>query len=513
MLPSAQARAGAAPALVNRTTPDAAPVLARANAGYLSTLFSQGVRVVCKLAGLVVLARLVSPADHGVFAMAASFTLLLSLLRDGGTGIAAIQAPRLSEGQQTALLQLHVLLGFALAGVTWLLAPSVAHFYRSPELTPLLHLMSASFVLNGLNAWPRNLLGRELRFGELNRLETIAAAAGTFAMIVAAWLGVGAAAFAWFLLVSEAVMGLLAWTWCHWRPRAPAAWREIVPLLRTGLQLTAGNLLAQLLAIADTLGFGRWLGAGALGPYNRAGQLLQQPVQLVAVPFGQVLLATLSRLGTTSPAFAPHLRDTANAIAHLTLPVVAVCVALPDFIVRLVLGAAWPDAAPLLRWLALGAAATLLTATVQPLCIATGRAHRLTGLSALALAATATALWVARDCGPSGLAGAVALANVALLAPRLWWATRDTPVSLHDYAGAFTGPLTQTLALAAGLTAGRWAVSEVTGHTLLAVVGALSGGAAAYALALAARRATRAELARMRALLPGLRATPSPAEP
>lgn len=513
MLPSAQARAGAAPALVNRTTPDAAPVLARANAGYLSTLLTQGVRVACKLAGLVVLARLVSPADHGVFAMAASFTLLLSLLRDGGTGVAAIQAPHLGEGQQTALLQLHVLLGFVLAGATWILAPSVATFYRSPELVPLLHLMSAGFVINGLNAWPRNLLGRDLRFGELNRLETVGAAAGTLAMIVAAWLGAGAAAFAWFLLISEAVMGLLAWTWCGWRPRTAANWREIAPLLRTGLHLTAGNFLAQLLAIADTLGFGRWLGAGALGPYNRAGQLLQQPIQLIAVPFGQVLLATLSRLGPTSPAFAPHLRDMANAIAHLTLPAAAICVALPDFIVRLVLGAAWPDAAPLLRWLALGATATLLTATVQPLCVATGRAHRLTGLAAFALATTAAALWVARDRGPSGLAGAVALANLALILPRLWWATRNSPVRLRDYAKAFAGPLIQAVALAAGLATGRWAMAAITDRTSLIVAGALSGGMIAFALAMAARQATRVELARVRALLPSLRAASATAEP
>lgn len=488
---------------MNRASPDS--VLARASAGYFSTLLTQGLRVGCKVAGIVVLARLVSPTDHGLFAMAASFTLLLSLFRDGGTGVAAIQAPVLTEGQQTALLQLNILLGVALAGLTWGCAPAVAAFFRAPELVPLLHLMSAGFILNGLNAWPRNLLGRELRFREINYLETLGAALGTAAMITAAWLGAGAASFAWFLLASETTMGLVGWTWCRWRPTAPAGWREIGSLLRTGLHLTAGGVLAQLLSIADTLGFGRWLGATALGPYNRAGQLLQQPVQLIAVPFGQVLLAALSRLGTASPAFAPHLRETTNAIAHLTLPAVALCLALPEAVIRVVLGAAWPDAVPLLRWLAVGAAAALLTATVQPLCVASGRSHRLTGLAALALLTTGTALWLARNDGPVGLAAAAALANLALVLPRLWWACRDTPVRLRDYGQAFAGPGLQATALAAGLAGGRGLMARTTDNLWAATAVAVLLGAIFYAAALLLRAETRTELGRIRDLIPLLR--------
>src|SRR5829696_7467428 len=95
--------------------------LTRAASGYRAALTSHAARLVCKIAGVIILARVVSPADHGRFAMAASVTFLLTLFRDLGTSAAAIQAPALTEGQMTALWRLHAGLGALLAALTLLL--------------------------------------------------------------------------------------------------------------------------------------------------------------------------------------------------------------------------------------------------------------------------------------------------------------------------------------------------------------------------------------------------------
>ncbi|MBS0632847.1 MAG: lipopolysaccharide biosynthesis protein [Verrucomicrobia bacterium] len=427
--------------------------LRRAAAGYRSTLASQLVRVVCKLAGVVVLARLVSPAGHGIFAMAASLTFLLVLFRDFGAGAAAIQSPTLSENQKTALLRLHVILGFVLAGLCVLLAPLVARYYAEPAVVPVLRLMSLGFILNGLNAWPRTLLQRDLHFGELNRLETFGAVLGTAAMLAAGALGAGAASFAWYLLVSETVMAVEAWRLCPWRPHAPAA--GLRPLAATGLHLTAYNVLLYVLQQIDTLLLGRWFGAAPLGLYNRSGQLLTQPATHLATPFGSVLLATLSRLGPGTPDFAKHFRETTNAIAHFTLPVAAICFVLPDEVVRLALGAAWPDAAPILRWLAGGAAANYLTSTLYPLAVALNRPVALMQLTAVALPVTFLGLWLGRPYGVVGLAAGLTCANLLLLVPRLAWTARGTAIRPADWLSAFAGPLATALSLGLGLWLGH----------------------------------------------------------
>ncbi|HTO02364.1 MAG TPA: oligosaccharide flippase family protein, partial [Opitutus sp.] len=199
-------------------------VLEQAARGHRSMLFSQGLRLACKLLSVLLLARLVSPADHGLFAMASSVTLLLALFRDAGLGAAAVQAPSLDELQLNTLFWFHLAIGAALALATLGAAPLAAQFYESPAVSPLLITMSAAFLLIGAGGFARSQLERSARFAEVSRIEGAAAVAGTFAMIAAAVAGARAYSFAAYLLVSEAIATGLAWRAFDWRPHHAPRW-------------------------------------------------------------------------------------------------------------------------------------------------------------------------------------------------------------------------------------------------------------------------------------------------
>lgn len=456
---------------------------AQASHGYRTTLLSQAIRVLCKAVSVVTLARLVTPADHGRYAMAASAFYVVVLFRDCGLGTAALQARELSEEQRTTLWHAHVMLGFLLALIALALSPVVAVIYHEPQAAGLLAVMSVGLLLIGLNAWPRALLTRELRFADVNQLETLAAVIGTLATIGSAALGAGGYAFAIFLIVSEGVALVEAWRRSRWRARAPRRWSSLRGLWRTGSDLTLYNLLLSLLSQIDTLLMGRWFGASALGLYNRPNQLLSLPMQHVGWPLTQVMFATLARSSDHPVEFAGHVRRTANLIAHLTLPLAAVCIVLPEDAILLLLGKAWPAAAPLLRWLGISAVASYLTSTVFGVCVATQRTRRLVAMTLVALVVTATALWIGRTWGPEGLAAGIAIANALMLIPRLWWATQATPLRLCDYGSAFVGPLGISCVFGAGLFAGSVLAATNEMPTRVAIEGA-TGIAAVAALAL-----------------------------
>lgn len=415
--------------------------------------------------------------------MASTLMFLLTLFRDFGFSTAAIQACQLTEGQQTALLHLHAALGAVLALLTFALAIPVAKFYQEPQVAPLLQLMGLGFAINGLGAWPRTWLSRHLHFREINRLETAGAAAGTLAMITAGVTGAGAYSFAWFLLVSEAIMTASAWYWCDWRPKTHPEWASLRSLAATALELTGYNLLLYCLQQVDSMLMGRWFGAVSLGLYNRAGQLLMQPTTHLAAPFAQVLLSTLARLDSDSADFPRHFRQTTNLIAHCTLPIAVACLLLPHDIITVVLGRSWPEAAPLLRWIAVSAAASYLSSTMFPLCVATGHSRRLLWLSALTLGVTLMALWFGRPYGPIGLAAALGITNIVLLLPRLWWSAGGTPVALRDFMQAFKMPLLASLLQSAGMALARDVLAETSASLrLLGSVGAGFGLVAMLAL-------------------------------
>ncbi len=432
-----------------------APTPDHATAGSRYTLLTQLVRVGCKALSVVLVARLVSPADHGVYAMAASVTLFLYLFLDLSLGAAVVQSPSLDEPRCSALLRVHVVLGVVLALATLAAAPLASRFYAAPSLAPLLATLSLGFLFNAVGGLPRALLARRLDFRALNRVETVATLVATVAMIVAALLGAGAWTFVVFSLVSEALTSALAWRACSWRPQGPADFAATRPILRNGWRIARYHQLNYFVQQLDVIVAGRLFGPHALGLYNRASQLLGLPLLHIAGPLSRVAVAILSRLSPASPRFAIQSLISANVIAHLTLPLAALAAAIPDELVRLILGNQWPAAAPVLRWLAIGAAINHITYLAHALCIASDHARRLTTVALASLPVIAAAVWLGASRGIAGVAFSVAIAQGVLALPRLAWLLRGTGVSTRAFLGALGGPLVVATALGVGASLGR----------------------------------------------------------
>ena len=299
-------------------------------------------------------------------------------------------------------------------------------------------------------------------------------------MIGAAVTGARAYSFAAYLLVSEAIATGLAWRAFHWRPRHGPRWSSVRGLMRTGADITSYQVIAHLTQQIDAIIVGRFFGAHALGLYNRANQLLVLPQLHVAAPLNQVAMVTLSRIEANSRDFEDHARSTACVVTHLVLPLFAVCIVLPQETVRLLLGAQWPDAAPLLRVLAIAAAAATITALAYSINVAAGQTRRLVISAAVALPITAVAAWLGTKHGPIGVAENIAIVNVSLVLPRLWWSLRGMPEGLLGYARSLVGPIVASGVFAIGLWLGRSSVEESNWPIRLAI--AVGGGALALSV-------------------------------
>jgi PST family polysaccharide transporter len=274
-----------------------------------------------------------------------------------------------------------------------------------------------------------------------------------------------------YLLVFEGVATGLAWRALDWRPRASLHLGSIRGLLRTGADLTGYQVIVHLAQQIDTIIIGRFFGAHAVGLYNRSNQLLALPQINVAAPINQVALVTLSRLGSDSSDFTRHAHSTATVVAHLVLPLFAVCAVMPDETVRLILGPQWPDAAPLLRMLAIAAAATTMSSLSYAITVASGQTRRLVLSAAFALPVTIAAVWLGAQRGPIGVAENIAAANGALVLPRLWWTLRGSPQGLRGYLRALVGPLAATGIFCVGLWAGQRGTADFHWAIRLAAAG------------------------------------------
>jgi polysaccharide transporter, PST family len=101
-------------------------------------LTGRSIELLFQFAGLAILARLLTPSDFGVYAMATPFVWIIMNFGDLGLASAVLQQRDLNEGQASAVFRVNLLAGFAFAGL-FLAASSVrlsCHGHRSPGRSP-----------------------------------------------------------------------------------------------------------------------------------------------------------------------------------------------------------------------------------------------------------------------------------------------------------------------------------------------------------------------------------------
>ncbi|MEM6561923.1 MAG: oligosaccharide flippase family protein, partial [Planctomycetota bacterium] len=240
---------------------------------------AQGCNFLAGFVSTIFLARLLTPGDYGLIAMAAAFTGLATLLRDFGIVHAIVQTPTLSHAQAGALFWLNAALALVIGSIIGALAPLMVWFYDEPRLMAVTLALAAVFVVGGLPGPLRGLLRRELRFRDLALINIISTLSGISCAIAAAFAGLGY----WALVVLPAATAvsytIAVWIATRFRPTSPLSvfrWRELGlgALFKFGGNLTAFGLLNYAVRNLDNVLIGRFHGGAALGLYSKSYALL-----------------------------------------------------------------------------------------------------------------------------------------------------------------------------------------------------------------------------------------------
>ncbi len=172
---------------------------ASASRGASVTILGQVIRVVVQLAGIMVLARLLTPTDYGLLAMVTAIIGVGELVRDFGLSSAAIQARTLSRGQKSNLFWINTSIGLSLTLITIAASWLVAGFYGD-DPPPADHGRALGDVppQRPLDAVPRRSVAL-LRFGRLVVVDTTAQV-----IALAVGLGLAFAGAGYWSLVGQA---------------------------------------------------------------------------------------------------------------------------------------------------------------------------------------------------------------------------------------------------------------------------------------------------------------------
>ena len=308
-----------------------------------------GVGAVLQLAFGVVLARLLTPENFGVVALAMVVLGAARPLCDLGIGNAVVQRADLTPRHVRVAFTFTVLLGMTIAAAIALAAPIAAAVLRDADVVPVLRVLSIEFAIGGTTVVAGALLRRRMDFRRIAIIDTTTTAAGYGVVAVAlALLGYGV----WSLVFGSLVHAVLASVWFFasaphpCRPLLGA--RELRELLRFGVGASVSGMVNHAALAADNFVVGRWLGASAVGVYSRAYNLMNTPNALSTTWMASVLFPALAH-AQSDPARVgrAYLAVTQLAAMFAGPAMVTLAVAAPHLLAA-VYGPQWtPAAVPL----------------------------------------------------------------------------------------------------------------------------------------------------------------------
>lgn len=449
----------------------------RAARGAMSTLTTQWSRFALQTASTIVLARLLTPAEFGLVAMVTSLLGIGDALWNLGLQAATIQRRAITQAQVSFFFWLQAGLGVSLSLLTNALAFLIIGFYHEPDLYPIVFAMSASFTISGLLAQHQAVLARQMRFTTIAVADLVGLAVGLAFAITIAAMGGGYWALVVQALSTLVVRLVLYWYTSGWRPGVPRWEPSIGPLLRFGVNLGFSGMLTYAGSNADNVLIGKVFGAGPLGIYSRAYNLLLLPLRQIQVPLRGVAIPVLSYLQNDPPRYRRYYRTAASGLCYMAMPLLATLAALSHEIVDIMLGARWAEVAPVFQVLAISGTLQILGYTNGWIFTSVGRTGRLAAWSLVSQPILIASFFAGIPWGIVGIAWAYTITSLLLLIPGFTWAVWDSPLRVRDVLDAGWRPVTIALGCF-GVASGV----HLALPTQPSIVVVLAGGAAAAAL-------------------------------
>ena len=380
------------------------------------TLLSQLGTQVSRLAVSVVLARLLTPRDFGVVAVAMVVMVVAWQLTDLGTSAVIIQRDVVDDALVSSLFYFNLLLGASLTVVTVAVASPLAAALGQPHAAPAIKVLASVSFLGAVGNMHYALLRRTMKFG---RLATINIANAVVNGVLGISLAVAGAGI--WALVAGAVSGVVLTTaacwWSEpWRPSAKFSLRPLREAARFSIEFFWSNTLAVVFGQLDKVIISRVLGSAPLGTYTVAQRTVTSPVSAVSGAVSTVSFSTFARGQNNPEMLRSGATRAAGVVALVVLPSMVGFAVLAEDAVATVYGSRWETAIPVIQVLAPVAALQAISCVTESVMQAMGRSDWLYRWGLAYCVVGAAAMLVSSRAGLVGVSLGLA-SVVAVLTP------------------------------------------------------------------------------------------------
>lgn len=471
----------------------------------LGAAFWQVVRTagdqILRLALFVVMARILTPRDFGIFAVASIFAQYSQVLANAGFSEALVQAQDVDDEMKDtvfwAVAGLTALVAGAVAAGSWLLTGIAG----VPEAQPFLLALAGCMMIGPLSAVHAAMSRREFKNKSLTGAELSASVLGGLVAIVGLHLGFGLWSLILQMLVGGLVVTVLTWRIYPWVPQVRFSRRRLRDTWRFSGNMLLARIMQMSVGRVQDLLAARFLGPAPLGQFRVAGRALEFMNNALIGPLSTAALPVLARLQDNEKAFH-NAYGRMIALACLgCCPAAFGFAAVADDAVPMIFGERWLPAIPALQVLALLAPANALAYFSGPALSARGRPDVMVRVVLIQLIGTTIFSLAAVPYGIVALAAAYVLRSYLTLPLQLWMFSKATGMKSLTVLSKVAPSTLASLVMVVAIVMARSQLADWAPLYRLLALTALGGAVYAAVLALAFRPFVKDQLGGLRDII------------
>ncbi|WP_236581960.1 oligosaccharide flippase family protein [Hydrogenophaga sp. BPS33] len=323
----------------------------------------------------VILARLLTPEDVGIFSMSAILVTFAHVFRDFGVFSYIVKEKEVNLQTIRTALGVLLLSSWSVAAILYFSSYLWSDFFKTPEVGDVVKVLAIGFVFIPFGSIPFALLTRNLEVKRTSKVMAISVVTYFIASIVLAYTGHGHMTMAWANLINIIVTGAAY----HWYSTTPMPW---IPSLKgwqrithfgTG-SITTSTIAALDMALPDVM-LGKMSTPSAVGYFNKAVSAVALPYTVFKSTIDYFALPYLSRLHHANEDMAGAIQQASSYISVIIIPAMVWMTVMDREIILFLFGPQWEGSVNVMPWLCLGGAVAVLFRLTPPALMSIGKPY------------------------------------------------------------------------------------------------------------------------------------------
>ena len=297
----------------------------------------------------MILAKMLAPEIWGTIGLILIFIEILQVFIESGLGNALIQKKDADDLDFSTVFYFNCVICGAAYLLMFFAAPLIAWFYKAPELTSAIRVMSLVLVVSGLKNVQQAYVSKNMLFKRFFFATLIGTLTAAVIGIAMAYFGFGLWAIIAQNLINVTIDTCILWITVKWRPKKAFSFQRLKQLYSFGWKLFASSLMEVIYLKLRGLIIGRKYSKEDLAYYTYGEYFPQFITSILNSSIDSVLLPSMSSVQDSRENVKNMTRRAIKIGTYILMPFMVGIMVCAGPVVRIVLTEDWLPVIPYLR--------------------------------------------------------------------------------------------------------------------------------------------------------------------